>query len=144
MGLAIVALSLLTMFSGYKALRRDHANLPRLMREARLLPGLCGVALVVGDQNWWIWTGGDSLLDRDVPLYLLHRPADFAQAAPGFDAVLADQAVLAYLPPRYVLDRCVRGACLLHRPGSCLPVASHLMQDEVGLGLPVPPGRVRS
>ena len=141
--LAIVAMCATTMFSGYKALRRDHANLPRLMREARRLPGLCGLALYVGDQNWWIWTGGASLLDRDVPLYLLHRPADFAQAAPGFDAVLADQAVLAYLPASYVLARCDRGACLLHRAGSCAANGSHRIEDEAGLGLPIAPGSVR-
>ena len=140
----IVAICGATMFSGYKAMRREHANLPTLMRQARAAPGLCGVALYVGDENWWIWSGGDSLLDRDVPLYLLHRPGDVAEAAPGFDALLASQAVLGYLPPAWVVGRCVRGVCLLHRAGRCEPHASHLMQDEAGLGLPVAPGSVRA
>nr|WP_321986063.1 hypothetical protein [uncultured Lichenicoccus sp.] len=141
--LGIAAMCLTTIFSGYKALRRDHANLPVLMREARQIPGLCGLALYVGDQNWWIWTGGYSLLDRDVPLYLLRTPAGFAATAPGFDTLLVDQAVLAYLPSGYVLSRCIQGACLLHRPGPCRRIGSHLIQDEMGLGLPVPPGSVR-
>ena len=141
--LGLVAMCLTTMFSGYKALRRDHAHLPLLMREARVLPGLCGLALYVGAENWWIWTGGYSLLDRDVPLYLLRRPVDFVASAPGFDAVLADEAVLADLPPGYVLSRCVHDACLLHRPGPCRRVDAHLLQDEPELGLPVPPGSIR-
>lgn len=107
------------------------------------MPGLCGLALYVGEQQWWIWTGGYSLLDRDVPLYLLRSPTDFEAAAPGFDTLLADEAVLAYLPSGYVLSRCIHGACLLHRPGPCVRIGSHLMQDEAGLGLPVQPGSVR-
>ncbi len=141
--LGIVTLSLTTVFSGYKALRRDHANLPRLMREARETPGLCGLALYVGDQNWWDWTGGYSLLDRNLPLYLLRSPADFAEASAGFDTLLTDEATLAYLPSNYVLSECLHGACLLHRPGPCARIGSHLMQDAVGLGLPLSPGSVR-
>ncbi len=141
--LAIVAMCVTTLFSGYKSLRRDHANLPSLMRQARQVPGLCGLALYVGEQQWWIWTGGYSLLDRDVPLYLLRAPADFATAASGFDALLVDEGVLAYLPTSYRLVRCLHGACLLHRDGSCLPNGSHLMQDEAGLGLPIQPGSIR-
>ncbi len=141
--LGIVAMCLTTIFSGYKSLRRDHANLPRLMREARQIPALCGLALDVGDQNWWIWTGGASLLDRNVPLYLLRRPTDLDEAAPGFDAVLADEAVLADLPSDYMLTRCIHGSCLLHRPGPCRPIGSHLMQDEAALGIPIPPGSLR-
>ena len=139
-GLGVVAMCLATTFSGYKALRRDHANLPRLMREARAVPGLCGLALYVGEEQWWDWSGGYSLLDRDVPIYLLRRPADLRDAATGFDAMLADEATLAYLPLNFVLDRCLHGVCLLHRPGPCVPVGSHLMQDEQGLGLPIRPG----
>ncbi len=143
MVLGIVAMCLTTIFSGYKALRRDHANLPRLMREARQMPGLCGLALYVGEQQWWIWTGGYSLLDRNVPLYLLRSPTDFEAAAPGFDTLIADEAVLAFLPSGYVLSRCIHGACLLHRPGPCMRIGSHLMQDEAGLGLPIAPGSIR-
>jgi sterol desaturase/sphingolipid hydroxylase (fatty acid hydroxylase superfamily) len=141
--LGMVAMCVTTTFSGYKALRRDHANLPLLMRGARQVPGLCGLALYVGEEQWWDWTGGYSLLDRDVPLYLLRRPADLAAAAPGFDALLADEALLATLPSSYVLSRCIHGACLLHRSGPCVRTRSHLMQDEAGLGLPIPPGSVR-
>ena len=139
----MAAMCLMTTFSGYKALRRDHANLPRLMRDARQVPGLCGVALYVGDEQWWDWTGGYSLLDRDVPLYLLRRPADLAAVMPGFDALLADEAVLATLPASYVLSKCIHGACLLHRSGPCVRIGSHLMRDETGLGLPITPGSVR-
>ena len=141
--LGIVAMCLTTIFSGYKALRRDHANLPSLMREARQTRGLCGLALYVGEQQWWIWTGGYSLLDRDIPLYLLRSPADFEATAPGFDTLLVDEAVLAYLPSSYMLSRCIHGVCLLHRPGPCMRISSHLMQDEAGLGLPIPPGSIR-
>ena len=142
--LGIVAMCLTTVFSGYKALRRDHANLPLLMREARQVPGLCGLALYVGEEQWWDWTGGYSLLDRKVPIYLLRSPADLAEAAPGFDTLLADEATLTTLPSDYVLDRCVRTACLLHRPGPCTRVGSHLLQNAGGLGLPVPPASIRA
>ncbi len=133
-----------TTFSGYKALRRDHANLPLLMREARDVPGLCGLGLYVGDEGWWDWTGGYSLLDRPVPIYLLRSPADLAATAPGFDALLAAQATLGTLPAAYAVARCVRGACLLRRAGPCAPIASHRFEDATGLGLPIPPGSLRS
>ncbi len=139
----IVAMCATTMFSGYRGLRRVHANLPRLVREARTVPGLCGFALYVGEANWWIWSGGESLLDRDVPFFLLRRPADLAAATPGIDALIADEAVLAYLPAAYAVSRCIRGACLLHRPGTCAPVGVRPIEDEQGLGLPLPPGSIR-
>ena len=138
-----VAMCVTTTFSGYKALRRDHANLPGLMRQARQIPGLCGLALYVGDEQWWDWTGGYSLLDRNVPIYLLRSPAALAETAPGFDALLTDEAALAYLPRGDMLSRCAHEKCLLYRPGPCRPIGSHLIQDEPGLGLPLSPGSVR-
>ena len=132
----MVSVCVMTMFSGYKPMRRDHVRFATLVRQARSAPGLCGLGLYGDADAWWAWTGGYSLLDRKVPLYLLRTPADFANAEPGFNALIADRAVLNYLPSNYLITDCIRSVCLLRRMTPCAPTQYRSMRAEPELGLP--------
>lgn len=136
---AVMALAcLFTLVSGYKPMRRDHLAITALVREAAATRGLCGVALYDAGNDWWMWSGGQSLLDRPVPVFLPRTPADLAAAAPGFDVLIADEAMVPGLPAGYAVARCLHGVCVLRRPGPCGPTRFRTIEAEPGLGLPVP------
>ena len=132
---AMLAAALLTTLSGYKPIMHDDRDYRTLAFEARSLPGLCGEAQYVAASEWWAWSGGYSLLDRDVPLYLIRTPAAFAEAAPGFNVLIADKALLPYLPASYRQIDCLHEMCLLQSDTTCRPTALHLLQNAPDLGL---------
>ena len=131
----LLAAALLTTLSGYKPILRDRSDFMTLARAAHSLPGLCGEAQYIASSEWWGWAGGYSLLDRDVPLYLIRTPAALAQSAPGFNVLIADAALLQYLPPTYTKTMCVHDLCLLRRDTPCRPAPLNLLQDAPDLGL---------
>lgn len=131
----MLAAALLTVLSGYKPIIRERSDFMMLALEVRSLPGLCGEAQYVASSEWWAWAGGYSLLDRDVPLYLIRTPAALAESAPGFNVLIADAALLQYLPPIYTKTTCLHDLCLLRSDTPCRPIPLHLLQDAPNLGL---------
>ena len=96
----------------------DYGLLP-LVRTAARQPELCGLALYGADFPWNS-TGGYTWLDRPVPIYLLHTPADLAQAQSAFDELLVRVGLGATLTG-YQTVRCNGDYCLLRRPQACSP-----------------------
>ena len=133
--LAMLATALLTVLSGYKSIIRDDRDYLALALKARSVPGLCGEAQYVASSEWWSWSGGYSVLDRRVPIYLLRSPAAFAESAPGFNVVIVDKALLQVLPTGYRQVECLHEMCLLQSDTPCRPTPLNLLQDAPDLGL---------
>ncbi len=131
----MLASGLLTTLSGYKPIIREGSDFVGLARDARSRPDLCGEAQYVGSSEWWALAGGYSVLDRNVPIYLIRSPAAFAESAPGFNVVIANKALLPTLPTAYRQIECLHEMCLLQRDASCRQTPINLLESVPGLGL---------
>ena len=102
----------------------DVSMLP-LTREAGKHSDLCGLGLLgpVFPNFPWPLMGGYSYLNRPVPIYFLHTPAELSEARPGFNYLLINASLQLFLQD-YEKVMCTGGYCLMRHPQPCKVVPS--------------------